>query len=242
MRKIVAYIGSRRGESSNTYKFAKSVLDFVSANCDSTYEIIRPEDFLINECEGCQVCFREGYCIKDDDIKLIKNKLLGADFIVLASPVYVHNISGDLKVLIDRLGYWTHLLKLAGKGSAVLTTNMSNGHNTALNYLEMVLTSLGSQVVTKYNASSHYPNQLNDEKWIKASSNIIGYSIIDSLEHGVKSTQKLESLFLTLKEMMIKYREYKINYGEWSYWNDMGYFDCENFSELLELQNRSACK
>ncbi|SCG83745.1 Iron-sulfur flavoprotein AF_1436 Isf-1 [Proteiniborus sp. DW1] len=242
MKKIIACIGSRRGIESNTYKFTKSVLDFVSANYDSAYEIIKPEDFTIDECEGCQICFKEGYCIKDDDMKVIGDKLLEADFIVLASPVYVHNISSDLKKLIDRLGYWTHLLKFAGKGSAVLSTNMSNGHNTALNYLEMVLTSLGSQVVTKYNASSHYPDQLYDHKWLKAASNIIGYSIIDCLEQGVKFTAKLDSLFITLKEMMLKYKEHNINYGEWFYWEKMGYLDCENFQELLELHNRSVCK
>lgn len=242
MKKIIAYIGSRRGIESNTYKFTKSVLDFVSDNYNLIYEIIRPEEFTINECEGCQICFKEGYCVKDDDIKSIEDKLLEADFIILASPIYVHNVSSDLKKLIDRLGYWTHLLKLAGKGSAVLSTNMSNGHNTVSNYLEMVLTSLGSQVVTKYNASSHYPNQLYDDKWMKAASNIIGYSIIDCLEQGVKSTEKLDSLFITLKEMMLKYREHNINYGEWSYWNEKGYFDCENFKELLELHNRGVCK
>ncbi|WP_375708425.1 hypothetical protein [Paenibacillus albidus] len=117
----------------------------------------------------------------------------------------MHHVSGDTKVLLDRLGYWGHLMRLAGKGSMVLTTTMSNGHETGINYLYKVLTSFGSKVIAKYNASTQYPDQLFNEQWMTATTEILSSAILDTLEKGITSDNNLELLFKSLKPLMIYY-------------------------------------
>jgi multimeric flavodoxin WrbA len=73
----------------------------------------------IKSCTGCLKCEdRRGRCVLTDDMDKIYPRLLAADAIVLASPVYLEMISGLMKTFIDRTcPVWT---QLAGKRLAGL--------------------------------------------------------------------------------------------------------------------------
>lgn len=66
-------------------------------------EKIRLCEFTVNECLGCGLCYAFNKdCPQIDDTSAILEKMVMADVIVLASPVYFYNINGRLKTLIDR--------------------------------------------------------------------------------------------------------------------------------------------
>lgn len=56
----------------------------------------------INYCKGCEVCNNTHKCVQKDDMAEILDKMLDADVIVMASPVYFYTIDGQMKTLIDR--------------------------------------------------------------------------------------------------------------------------------------------
>ncbi len=58
----------------------------------------------IHGCLGCDYCqkMNEGVCIQKDDMQEILSLLREANMLVLASPVYYHSFSGQLKCVIDR--------------------------------------------------------------------------------------------------------------------------------------------
>lgn len=56
----------------------------------------------INYCTGCGVCNFTHKCVQNDDMAEVLNKMILADTIVLATPVYFYSIDGQLKTLIDR--------------------------------------------------------------------------------------------------------------------------------------------
>jgi multimeric flavodoxin WrbA len=56
----------------------------------------------ISPCRGCQACFQNGRCIITDDMEQIYPRLLAADIVVLASPIFFYGVAGGTKVLIDR--------------------------------------------------------------------------------------------------------------------------------------------
>lgn len=60
-------------------------------------------DKNINYCTGCGVCNTTHECVQKDDMKAILVKLLKADVIVMASPVYFYTINAQMKTLIDRI-------------------------------------------------------------------------------------------------------------------------------------------
>ena len=69
-------------------------------------------------CLACEYCHtkEQRTCIQKDDMQQIYPALDEADMLVLASPVYYHGLSGQLKCVIDRIyapGYPRRLRKAA---------------------------------------------------------------------------------------------------------------------------------
>jgi len=57
----------------------------------------------INYCIGCGVCQGNGgKCVQKDDMAKILDKMIAADVIVMATPVYFYTMNGQMKTLIDR--------------------------------------------------------------------------------------------------------------------------------------------
>lgn len=58
----------------------------------------------IKGCIACEYCHTKGRgsCIQKDDMEEIYMLLRETDMLVIASPVYYHGISGQLKCVIDR--------------------------------------------------------------------------------------------------------------------------------------------
>ena len=59
-------------------------------------------DRKINYCTGCGVCNNTHKCVQKDDMSEILDKMVNADVIVLATPVYFYTMDAQLKTLIDR--------------------------------------------------------------------------------------------------------------------------------------------
>lgn len=61
------------------------------------------KDKTINYCTGCGTCFeRVKPCPQKDDMAEILEKMVGADVIVMATPVYFYTMCGQMKTMIDR--------------------------------------------------------------------------------------------------------------------------------------------
>ena len=59
-------------------------------------------DYKINYCLGCGVCNNTHACVQKDDMKNLLAKMVAADVIVLATPVYFYTMDAQLKTFIDR--------------------------------------------------------------------------------------------------------------------------------------------
>jgi multimeric flavodoxin WrbA len=102
--KIVAINGSPKGKISNTDKMVSAFLKGAQEVGAETINIFLA-DKEIEYCKGCYSCWfkNPGQCVIKDDMTEVLSELAGANVIVLASPVYFNNISGTLKVFMDRL-------------------------------------------------------------------------------------------------------------------------------------------
>jgi len=65
-------------------------------------EKISFSDKKINYCIGCGTCFGKGRCSQKDDMAELLEKMIAADVIVMATPVYFYTMCGQMKTLIDR--------------------------------------------------------------------------------------------------------------------------------------------
>ena len=57
----------------------------------------------IQFCKGCMGCQKLGRCVINDDVNDIMAKVLKADVICWATPIYYYEMSGQLKTMLDRL-------------------------------------------------------------------------------------------------------------------------------------------
>lgn len=59
-------------------------------------------DKKIGYCTGCGVCNGTHKCVQQDDMAEILDRMVRADVIVLATPVYFYTMNAQMKTLIDR--------------------------------------------------------------------------------------------------------------------------------------------
>lgn len=90
----------------------------------------------IGGCIACEYCHTKGkgVCIQKDDMQEIYALLKDAEMLVIASPIYYHGISGQLKCVIDRFysaAYPTKPPKLK-KVSMILSSGDANMYEGAL--------------------------------------------------------------------------------------------------------------
>jgi multimeric flavodoxin WrbA len=142
--KILAIHGSPRTIRSTTRTLANFVLEG-AAEAGAETGMIDLCDHRVTPCTACEACSFNGICVNDDDVPAIVARMKDADGIVFASPVYIDNISGQMKLFFDRLADAIHYQVLAGKyGCSVATTHTSGGdevvayQNHVLNYLGVI--------------------------------------------------------------------------------------------------------
>ena len=110
MEKKVLIISSspRKGGNSDTLceQFAKGAL-----NAGNKTEKIVLKDKNIHYCTGCGLCVgNKGICSQKDDMEEIAKKMITADVIVMATPVYFYTMAAQMKTLIDRCcAYYTEI-------------------------------------------------------------------------------------------------------------------------------------
>lgn len=87
--------------------------EFMRGALESGNEVekIRVSEKKIGYCKACYYCTKSGgKCAIDDDMTDIMQKIINADVLVLASPVYFYSIDAQLKALIDRtVARWTEV-------------------------------------------------------------------------------------------------------------------------------------
>lgn len=59
-------------------------------------------DKTISFCRGCLACQKTQRCVIHDDADIIAQKMLSADVLVFATPVYYYEMSGQMKTMLDR--------------------------------------------------------------------------------------------------------------------------------------------
>lgn len=100
--KILALFGSPRKKGNSTLLANHIILGAESQG--ATVESIRLNGLNIKPCQGCYVCQGEDSkgCAVDDDMQDLYPKIIEADALIIASPVYWFNMSAQTKIFMDR--------------------------------------------------------------------------------------------------------------------------------------------
>lgn len=101
MKKVIVISTSLRA-GSNSDMLADKFIEGAQA-AGNEVEKITLSGKNIGFCKGCLACQKLGKCVIDDDANAIMQKVLEADVVCWATPIYYYEMSGQMKVLIDRM-------------------------------------------------------------------------------------------------------------------------------------------
>ncbi|WP_371363956.1 hypothetical protein SRRS_48470 [Sporomusa rhizae] len=120
MNKTLVILGSPR-KNGNSAILGNKVIEGITA-AGGTYETFYLNGMNIRPCQACDSCKRNNLntCVIKDDMHLLYPQLPEADSLLITSPIYMFNVSAQLKLFLDRCYAVSQALK--GKRVGVVLT------------------------------------------------------------------------------------------------------------------------
>jgi multimeric flavodoxin WrbA len=96
---IVAVLGSPRRHGNTAVLAEAALAELERSGCECTRIVLAEKQ--VKFCSGHAFC-GERACPHDDDMAGILEQVYAADGLLLATPIYYENVSGQMKAFIDR--------------------------------------------------------------------------------------------------------------------------------------------
>jgi multimeric flavodoxin WrbA len=229
--KILALTSSYR-KRGNTARVVEMVANHLEATAERQQqpldvEVLNLAHLDLAMCRGCRTCFDRGEeaCPLKDDVPAIKAKLDEADGVVLASPVYVNDVNGVAKNLIDRLAYVCHRPAFAGKCAYLVATVADGPTGFALFTMNQALRSWGYHIVGQ---TGFKMGALMDQEEMEERYQAQAAEIAADLYRAVSERAFLRPSFLSLMTFRIQQLSWKgvsPDSLDYAYWEEKGWFD-----------------
>ena len=161
--KITVFNGSPRAENSNTHfmieQFTKGA-EQAGAEVENIF-LAKKE---IKPCKGCFSCWLKtpGRCIIKDDMAELIEKLADSDIVVFATPLYVDNVTGIMKIFMDRIiaagdphiekdenGESVHVTKSEKRPKLVVISNCGFPEQSHFQVLELLFKRIARNIRTE---------------------------------------------------------------------------------------------
>jgi len=98
--KVLGIMGSPRRQSNTEILLDKALEGAKEAGAE--VEKVLVSKLRISPCLEIYACFKDGNCSIKDDMQTLYDKLLEADHIILASPIFFYGITSQAKAVVDR--------------------------------------------------------------------------------------------------------------------------------------------
>jgi multimeric flavodoxin WrbA/putative sterol carrier protein len=157
-------------------------------------EGLEPEGFALEEiflsqheikpCTGCAVCLEKGACWIRDDHKSLVQRVLAADALILASPVYFQNVTGPMKIFLDRsLGYG-HRPRGTWKPGLAVSVSAGYGETWVADYLARFLKVYGAFPVGRFTAIAVGPGEFLGQDAVTARARDLSRDLVNAVREG----------------------------------------------------------
>lgn len=166
--KIVIINGSPR-ISGSTAKILNVIKDRFATYSNTDVELFNLSELTYSQCNGCCVCFKNGSCYMNDDLENLSSKIETADILVLGTPTYACNVSGLLKVFIDR-GHFILEQLLRDKYCLGVVTYENYGGSVVKKYINNLFSYSGADLYNTMIFKNEFSNtsiiKMNEVKMI----------------------------------------------------------------------------
>lgn len=223
--KILVILGSPR--KGNTYRACEDLREQMQKDIPVTFEYLWLQDAHLLPCRGCLTCFTHGEekCPNRDDAVAIGQKMQEADAFIFASPVYGMNVTGQMKVFIDRFSYLFHRPRFFDKKTFLLVTTGVLGAPYVLAYLEKVARIWGCEVVGKVGLITpgwdSGKTVAKNEKMIAQSAR----TLVKALRKTKRKSPGLWDILIFHGQRAAFLQLEQISPADYQYWKSQGWFN-----------------
>jgi len=227
--KALVLLGSARKQ--HTHRAVKLFLDTLETLGPIQTEVLHLSDYRILPCIGCQLCLDKGeeQCPLHDDRDLILEKMDGAQALLLATPNYAFQVSGILKVFLDRVAFLFHRPRFFGKTLSGLVTQGIHGGTQIREYLEFLSRALGGNPVKGLCLNTRDPLpetlQARNRKAVEA----FARRFYRQMEKApLPPPSLMELLIFRFSRTRIR-KNLDAQYRDWQYYRDQGWFSADYY-------------
>jgi multimeric flavodoxin WrbA len=164
---VVAVNGSPHASVGNTAMLIGMLKESLAAE-GIAVETIHLSDREIEYCTGCGHCMEKGKCWIVDDHAGIVDRLLAADGIILASPVYFFHVTAQTKAFIDRSLALGHKPRGTWKPGIAVGVSAGLGETQVAEYLSAMLRPYGAFAVGQLTALATSPGEFLGKEAVEA--------------------------------------------------------------------------
>jgi multimeric flavodoxin WrbA len=224
--KITAFIGS--GRKKHTYFATEKFLKNLQSKGDIEYEIVQLGDYNLKICTGCSLCLNKGeeFCPLKDDRDMLLEKIESSDGIVFATPNYSFDVSGLMKVFLDRFGFIFHRPRYFGKVFTNIVVQGVYRGNHIVKYLNFIGNALGTNVKGSCLISREplpEKRQKKNDDILEKHSNRFYKQLI---KKGLPTPSVFELMIFRMSRNGIR-RELNEDFRDYTYYEEKGWFETD---------------
>ena len=222
--RVVIVNGSPHGAVGNTSLMIEMLMSGL------TSEGVNPEQVMLADkniryCVGCGACIEKSRCWQQDDHDEIVEKLLGADGIVLASPVYFSHVTAQMKAFIDRSLRFGHRLQNTWKPGIAVAVSAGRAETATAHYLARMLAIYGAFSVGTLTAMATSPGGFLGKELVEARARDLAGDLARAIKEKRRypATDEDLSYYLFMKELVTREKDFMR--GDYSHWQERGLLD-----------------
>jgi multimeric flavodoxin WrbA len=222
--KVVAVNGSPHGVGGNTGQMLEMIATHLSEEGIDLEEINLAER-SIEYCVGCALCLEKSGCWRNDDQREIIGKLLDADGIILAAPVYFGHVPAQMKAFIDRsLGYG-HKPRNSWKPGLAVSVSAGKGETETGRYLANLLRVYGAFSVGTLTAIAILPGHFLGKAAVESRARDLALDLARAIreKREYPVTDEHLSYYLFMRDLVT--REKGLMEDDYRHWRETGLID-----------------
>lgn len=238
--KIIIINASPR-KNGNTNIIAEIITKKLHSLGDIEVETIFLADVDIHCCKGCCNCLTVGeeYCPnKDDERKILEDKILKADGVIFASPVYAMNMPALMKNLMDRFAFTMHRPRFFNQYTMIIAITGAFGTKETIKSISQIKYS-GFNIVETLGLKATNPLEninLTDKNLIKKIK-----IKTENFHNKIKKKASIKPTLINLLSFNLQRKYFsELNpkkYADWKYFNEKGWFEpkCNYYTHNIKI-------
>jgi len=180
--------------------------------------------YQIGFCTGCATCLESGSCWVRDDYNSVVRTVLEADAVILASPVYIFNVTAQMKTFLDRSLGHGHRPRGDWKPGLALSVSSGHGESWAADYLGQVLRLFGAFPVGKFTAIAVGPGEFLGKEAVEARAADLARDLARAVKEGRRYPPTDQDLryWHFMGNLIKENRDFMV--ADYDHWQELGLF------------------